>query len=186
MRGYRLGQVHKFAELRRQQAYKAQKVIDSVWQQIDTLTRKELSPKQTVSYLKRHKAVSLHHETICKLIYLDQENGGDLFKHLRIKSKLYRKRNGKYDRRGNIKNRVSIYDRPAVVDRINRIGDWEGDTAIGKERGGSLLTLVERKIFFTVIFRLTGKRSDLLAETAFSHMVSFRGKIKTITIRKWS
>ncbi|WP_143728830.1 IS30 family transposase [Microbulbifer sp. GL-2] len=181
LRGYRPGQAHTLAELRRQQAYKAQKVTDSVWQQIDTLTRKELSPQQTASYLRRHTGVSLHHETIYQLIYLDQTNGGDLYKHLRVASKPYRKRYGKYDRRGKIKNRVSIDDRPAVVDRMNRIGDWEGDTIIGKGRGGALLTMVERKTLYTVIVRLTGKRSDLLAEAAVSHMVSIKDKIKTIT-----
>ncbi|WP_445355685.1 IS30 family transposase [Microbulbifer sp. EKSA008] len=181
LRGYRPGQAHKLSELRRRQAYKAQKVTDGVWQQIVILTRKELSPQQTASYLKRHTGVSLHHETIYQLIYLDQANGGDLYKHLRIASKPYRKRYGKYDRRGKIKNRVSIDERPAVVDRMYRIGDWEGDTVIGKGRGGALLTMVERKTLFTVIVRLTGKRSGLLAEAAVSHMVSFKDKIKTIT-----
>ncbi|WP_299587590.1 IS30 family transposase [uncultured Microbulbifer sp.] len=181
LRGYRPGQAHKLSELRRRQAYKAQKVTDGVWQQIVILTRKELSPQQTASYLKRHTGVSLHHETIYQLIYLDQANGGDLYKHLRIASKPYRKRYGKYDRRGKIKNRVSIDERPAVVDRMNRIGDWEDDTVIGKGRGGALLTMVERKTLFTVIVRLTGKRSGLLAEAAVSHMVSFKDKIKTIT-----
>ncbi|AWF80542.1 hypothetical protein BTJ40_06815 [Microbulbifer sp. A4B17] len=69
---------------------------------------------------------------------------------------------------------------------MNRIGDWEGDTVIGKGCGGALLTMVEHKTLFTVIVRLTGKRSDLSAEAAVSHMVSFKDKIKTITIRQWS
>ncbi|QFT56226.1 IS30 family transposase [Microbulbifer sp. THAF38] len=181
LRGYRPGQAHKLSELRRRQAYKAQKVTDGVWQQIDILTRKELSPQQTASYLKKHTRVSLHHETIYQLIYLDQANGGDLYKHLRLASKPYRKRYGKYDRRGKIKNRVSIDERPGVVDRMNLIGDWEGDTVIDKGCGGALLTMIERKTLFTVIVRLTGKRSDLLAEAAVSHMVSFKNKFKTIT-----
>ncbi|GAB2901019.1 hypothetical protein GCM10027180_33900 [Microbulbifer echini] len=41
--------------------------------------------------------------------------------------------------------------------------------------------MVERKTLFTVIVRLTGKRSDLLAEAAVSNKVSFKDKIKTIT-----
>ncbi|QFT54610.1 hypothetical protein FIU95_08610 [Microbulbifer sp. THAF38] len=123
MRGYRPGQAHKLSELRRRQVYKAQKVTDGEWQQIDILTRKELSPQQTASFLKKHTRVSLHHETIYQLIYLDKANGGDLCKHLRITSKTYRKRYGKYDRRGKIKNKVNIDERPAVVDRMNRIGD---------------------------------------------------------------
>ncbi|GAB2897125.1 IS30 family transposase [Microbulbifer echini] len=64
---------------------------------------------------------------------------------------------------------------------MNRIGEWEGDTVIGKGRGGALLTMVERKTLFTVIIRFTGKRSDLVAEAAVSHMVSSKDKIKRIT-----
>lgn len=117
-----------------------------------------------------------------QLIYADKAHGGDLYTHLRIASKPYRKRYGSYDRRGKIKNRVSIDDRPAVVDRGNRIGDWEGDTVIGKGRKSALLTLVERKTLYTVIVRLTGKRADLLAEAAVQGMQHLKDRVKTITL----
>jgi len=74
-----------------------------------------------------------------------------LYKHLRIASKSYRKRYGHYDRRGRIKNRVDSDDRPAVVEQRTRIGDWEGDTVMGKGRKSALLTMVERKTLYTVI-----------------------------------
>ena len=104
-----------------------------------------------------------------------------MYTHLRVASKPYRKRYGKNDRRGKIKNRVSIEQRPAVVDRGNRVGDWEGDTIIGKNRKGALLTMVERKTLYTVIVRLTGKRADLLAEAAIEHMAHLKDQVKTIT-----
>jgi len=104
-----------------------------------------------------------------------------LYVHLRIVSKPYRKRFGSYDRRGQIKNRVSIDQRPAVVGKLSRVGDWEGDTVIGKGRSGALLTMVERKTLYTVIVRLTGKRADLLAEAAIESMEHLKDKVKTIT-----
>lgn len=64
-------------------------------------------------------------------------------------SKPYRKRYGNYDRRGRIKNRVDIDERPAVVTQRGRIGDWKGDTIIGKGRQSALLTMVERKTLYT-------------------------------------
>jgi IS30 family transposase len=79
---------------------------------------------------------------------------------LRIASKPYRKRYGHYDRRGKIKNRVDIDKRPALVDRRNRIGDWEGDT---------------------VIVRLKGKQADLLSKAAVTAMSHLHAKVKTIT-----
>ena len=52
---------------------------------------------------------------------------------------------------------------------------------MGKGRKSALLTLVERKTLYTVIMRLTGKRSDLLAKTAIDGMRSLKAKVKTIT-----
>ena len=51
---------------------------------------------------------------------------------LRVAPKPYSKRYGSYDRRGRIKKRVSIDDRPAVVGRRTPIGNWESDAVIGK------------------------------------------------------
>jgi IS30 family transposase len=132
--------------------------------------------------LKKYKGVSLHHETVYQLIYKDKANGGQMYKHLRIASKPYRKRYGHYDRRGKIKNRVSIDERPAIVESRNRIGDWEGDTIMGKNRKSALLTLVERKTLYTVIVRLDGKNAEQLAEAAIKTMSAYRAQMKTITL----
>jgi len=56
-----------------------------------------------------------------------------------------RKRYVAYDRRGVIPQRVSMAERPAMIDARRRVGDWEGDTVIGKAHRGGLVTLVERK-----------------------------------------
>lgn len=181
LRGYRPKQAQQLSNQRRKTAHKARKVTTDVQQKIDALIRQELSPQQVVGYLKIHECMSLHHETIYQRVYADKRQGGDLYTHLRVISKPYRKRYGCYDRRGKIKNRVSIDDRPAVVERRNRIGDWEGDTIIGKGRKGALLTLVERKTLYTVIRRLTGKRSDLLAKEAVKAIRDIKEKVKTIT-----
>ena len=181
LRGYRPGQAQKLSAGRRREASKARKVTDDVRRQIECLLRQDLSPQQVVDYLKRHCGVSLHHETVYQLIYVDKASGGSLYAHLRIASKPYRKRYGSYDRRGKIKNRIGIDKRPAVVDQRIRIGDWEGDTVIGKGRSGVLLTMVERKTLYTVIVRLMRKKSDLLTQAAITHMAHLKDRIKTIT-----
>ncbi|MBU2708434.1 IS30 family transposase [Zooshikella marina] len=181
LRGYRPKQAQQLSDDRRSSAYKARKVSDEIHVKIVKLIRQELSPQQVVGYLKKHENTSLHHETVYQRVYEDKQEGGDLYTHLRIVPKPYRKRYGHYDKRGKIKNRVSINDRPDVVNRRNRIGDWEGDTIIGKGHKGALLTLVERKTLYTVIRRLTGKRADLLAEEAVKAMAEMKEKVKTIT-----
>lgn len=181
LKGYRPAQAQRLSDNRRATAAKSIKITDEVWGWIEQLIRQELSPQQAVDYLKTHKNLSLHHETLYQLIYADKAAGGDLYKHLRVVSKPYRKRYGSYDRRGKIKNRVDIDERPAIVAQRSRIGDWEGDTIMGKGRQSALLTMVERKTLYTVIIRLTGKHADLLAQAAIAGMKTLKDRIKTIT-----
>lgn len=96
-------------------------------------------------------------------------------------SKPYRKRYGSYDRRGKIKNRTCIEERPLIVDERSRIGDWEGDTVIGGGRKGALLTLVERKTLYTIIVRLNSKHAEDLAQAAVDAMIPLKDKVHTIT-----
>jgi IS30 family transposase len=181
LKGYRPAQAQKLTEQRRRVAFKYRKVTDEVYGWIETLIRQELSPEQVVSYLAKHRGVSLHYETVYQLIYADKAAKGDLYTHLRIVSKPYRKRYGSYDSRGRIKHRISIDERPMVVESRSRIGDWEGDTIIGQGRQSAMLTLVERKTLYSVIVRLTGKRADLLADALIQEMQGFQSRIKTIT-----
>lgn len=48
------------------------------------------------------------------------------------------------ERRGTLKNRVSINDRPENVEQKTRIEDWDGDTVIGKNYKDGLVTLADR------------------------------------------
>ncbi len=107
----------------------------------------------------------MHHEIIYRLIYQDKIDGGDSWQHLRIVSKLYRKRYDCYERRGKIKNKVSINEHPEVVDKKQRIGDWEGDTIIGEDKKSVSLTLVERKMLYLIIIKFNRKQALEVAES---------------------
>jgi len=48
-----------------------------------------------------------------------------------------------------------------VVERKSRFGDWEGDTVIGAEHRGVLVTLVERKSKYTAIKKIDNKTAEL-------------------------
>ena len=181
LRGYRPGQAQRLSDNRRTRAHKARKIDDGVRHDIEILIRQELSPQQVVGYLERDRKLLLHHETIYQLIYADKADGGDLYKHLRIVSKPYRKRYGSYDRRGKIPNRRGIEERPAIVESRSRMGDWEGDTIIGKGKCSALLTLLERKTLYTIIVKLTGKNAEQLADAAIGAMKHIKDRVKTIT-----
>ena len=181
LRGYRHQQANRFARERRCHAKKHIKLTDEVQSWIRTLIEQDLSPEQVSNYLEMHRGLRLHHETIYQFIYRDKGHGGELHKHLRIANKPYRKRYGKYDRRGQIVNRVSIDERPKIVDEKSRIGDWEGDTIIGKGHKGALLTLVERKTLYTVIVPLRGKNAEQLKQAAIEVLTHLKQQVLTVT-----
>lgn len=77
--------------------------------------------------------------------------------------------------------RRSIDERPAGVERRNRLRDWKGDTIIGKGRNGALLTMVDRKRLHVVIGRLSGKNAKALATELIKRCTELGAPMKTIT-----
>lgn len=103
-----------------------------------------MSPEQIAQRLKQeHPDRTVSHEWIYRFLAADQRAGGELYKYLRHRRKRYRKRYGSHDRRGLLRNRVPISERPVEAENRERLGDWEGDTMHGV--GGNLVTLVDRK-----------------------------------------
>ncbi|CDM90251.1 transposase (fragment) [Xenorhabdus bovienii] len=109
---YAPAQAQLKAVARRHCATKAVKVKPEIEMWIKQLIWQDLSPEQTVGYLKRENIISLHHETVYRLIYNNKLNGGDLWQHLRIAKKPYRKRYGSYERRGKIKTESVLISAP--------------------------------------------------------------------------
>jgi transposase, IS30 family len=68
--------------------------------------------------------------------------------------------------RGKLPARTEIAGRPAVVDERRRFGDWEGDTVVGKQRRGGLLTLVERKSGFALVAKVRRLKAQDVARSA--------------------
>lgn len=56
-----------------------------------------------------------------------------------------RHRSGEEERRGKIPGTRPISERPAEASARSRLGDWEGDTVVGKGGGACLVTLVDRR-----------------------------------------
>jgi len=128
---------------RRASATKATRISDAMWDRVEALLCKEWSPEQVSGWLKKREGISVSHESIYRRVRQDRAAGGDLYTFLRQGFKRRRKY-GKRDLRGHIRNRVSIDHRPAIVDERSRIGDWELDTVHGTRVNG-LITAVERK-----------------------------------------
>ena len=179
LRGYRPKQAHHMALARRVGKSRV-RFTTLVWNQIEALIRKDWSPEQICGRLEAEQSIRISHEYIYLYIYADKRSGGDLYLHLRCQ-KQRRKRYGSYDRRGTIRNRVSIDERPSIVDAKGRFGDWEGDTVIGKQHRGALVTLVERKSLYTVIGAVCRKTASAVREAIVVGLAPYKDRVHTLT-----
>ena len=90
------------------------------------------------------KGLTISHTTIYRWIWSDPQRARRFRPFLRIARKPRRKPYGKPSRQGQILGKRSIEERPKEANERQRLGDWEGDTIVGKGRKGYLLTCVDR------------------------------------------
>jgi IS30 family transposase len=126
--------------------------------------RLDWSPEQIAGWLKRthpeDECNQVSHETIYRSLFV-QTRGvlkKELLSHLRSKRSMRRSKpvdpNG--DRRGHIKDIVSIRQRPAAVEDRAVPGHWEGDLLSGPNNS-YIATLVERHTRYVMLAKVAGK-----------------------------
>jgi IS30 family transposase len=159
-RGYRPKQAQKKADDRRHLASsEPKKMNDELLAVIREKLLLDWSPEQISGWLGR-AGIQISHESIYLFVWDDKRRGGSLYTHLRHAGKKYNKRGSGKAGRGCIPNRVDIDERPVAVERKERLGDWEGDTVIGANHKGAILTLVDRKSKLSLFVNLEGKTSE--------------------------
>jgi IS30 family transposase len=179
LRGYRPKQANSFAENRRQAKSKS-RISSESWTRVERLLLEDWSPEQISNWLRCEEDVYVSPEWIYQYILQDKQTGGDLYKHLRCQ-KQRKKRYGAPERRGQIKGRVSIDERPDVVNERSRIGDWEADTVIGKQGGAVLVTLVERKTRLSVIGKAPNRTAQEVTSLILRHLRPLAPHVQTLT-----
>ena len=136
-------------------------------QAVSAKLRRKWSPEQIAGWLKRtfpkkaQKQVS--HETIYRSLYI-QARGvlkKELLEHLRAKRTVRRSKHASLKRNGlgQIKNAVSISQRPASVEDRAVPGHWEGDL-IGGSKNSYIATLVERHSRYVMLVKVANKDTE--------------------------
>ncbi len=136
------------------------------------------SPEQVSNVLK-NCGIPVSHEWIYQYIHDDKRKKGTLYRHLRQGRKRYRK--GQRTKAEVIKNKVSIDDRPVIVETKKRFGDWEIDTVLGRHGTGSIVTLLERKTRFYLIKKVNSKSAKDVTEATIELLMPFKDHVHTIT-----
>lgn len=181
-RGYRFKQAQALSDERRLGACKAVKMTPSFIKLIDSKIKEKWSPEQISGWFAQEKNIMISHETIYLHIWADKRSGGTLFQNLRRRGKAYQSRSkDKQAGRGFIKNRVSIDERPQVVEDKTRVGDWEIDLVIGKGHSGALVTIVERQTSFTVSTRVDDKSAKTVTAATVALLKPYEKAVLTIT-----
>lgn len=78
-------------------------------------------------------------------------------------------------------DRVSIDERPEIVELKNRVGDWEFDTIIGKGHKQAIVSLTERKSRFTLIQKVTRKTAQSVAKAIIDLLSPLSNLVLTMT-----
>lgn len=181
-RGYRYKQAHQFTLTRKMNAKKFIRLKPSLQRLIEKKIKDDWSPEQISGWLGEKGYIKISHETIYRMVYLDRDLGGDLYKHLRQSNRKRRKSYGTGKTlKGSIKNRISIHQRPKIVEEQKRVGDFEGDTIIGKSHNGSIVTIVDRKSLYLKMHLLNDRTSESVTKSINKILSPFKNKVHTIT-----
>lgn len=144
------------------------------------LLKDHLSPEQIAGVLKQ-KGKDVAPSTIYRYI---QERAPHLTMFLRSQKGKYRRRRGTKikEKEREQKKKRRIDERPSIVTRRGRIGDFEGDTVLGKDKRVRIVTYVDRRTGYLIAFLLPRMNSELLTTLTLHHFKRIpRIKKKTIT-----
>jgi IS30 family transposase len=140
------------------------------------------SPEQIAGRLKQmhpdEPSARVSHETIYAYIYAQPRGALRqlLIGALRQAHKVRLPRSRGRDRRGRLRDMVSIHERPVEVQGRQVAGHWEGDLLKGASNASAVGTLVERKSRFVLLAKVDGPGADAVLE-------GFTRRLRTLPTR---
>ena len=135
------------------------------------------SPQQIAQWLRREfggdVAMRISHESIYRDLYMPSRKVFDasMFHCLRSDRPIRRPRGKKRSHgRGQIRNMVSIRERPTEADTRQVAGHWEGDLVFGA-RPSAVATLVDRATRYAMVVALPdGNKAEAVAAALIDHL----------------
>jgi IS30 family transposase len=182
--GYHATSAHKQARERRARANFRPRIVPGSFLAcyISLALACEYSPEQIAGKLRFVFGQSLVcHETIYRWIYLLRL---DLRKYLRCTKGKYRRKRGTNARwqKRELAKKTWIDERPAVVGKRSRIGDWEGDTVHGTAKSGYIATLVERRSGYLVARKIQDPNGENMLAAVMQLQAISTEKRLTLTL----
>ena len=166
--GYRAVAAQARARQRAEQPRVPRRLVPGapLWEELLLLLRRRHSPQQIVSILRRMHPTEperrVSHETIYTAIYAMPrgELRREIIACLRRGHRRRRSRAGGEERRGRLRNMVSIHQRPPEIEERLVPGHWEGDYLKGQRGASAVGTLVERRTLFVTLAKILGPTAE--------------------------
>ena len=139
------------------------KLTDRAKKLIIELLKKKISPELICGRLKHQSITSVCFKTVYNFIYKYQ-----LKHYLFFKGKRYKYKKEGESKQGKISDRVNISEWPQVANDRKELYHFEGDTIVGKDHKGAIVTMVDRVSRFTIL----GKSKDRTA-SSINHVLFY-------------
>lgn len=137
----------------------------------------DLSPEQITGRLKEGLAPGIRqtisHESIYQYIYEGEGRFEYLYPHLRTRrSKRQRKFSRRKQAKTAIKDRISIHQRPVIINGKERLGDWETDSLIFPKQKEIVSVQYERKGMLCRLHKTADKTAEETEQAIWSSVES--------------
>ena len=173
----------KKSERKKKASQKLKRIENDVWLEkyIVKKLKQYWSPEQIAGRWKKDYGETICHETIYQYVYAERS---ELKRYLRCRKGKYRRRYGtrKREKQRESEKKRRIDTRPEIVERRERLGDWEGDTVVGERGTGYLITHVERKSGYVMVDYVVRATADAVNEKTKNRFKKIpKKKRKTMT-----
>ena len=154
---------------------------DDIKIHVDADIKNDFSPEQISGTAKLNAIPCVSHERIYRYIWADKKVGGTLYQHLRCKGKKYASRGLSNKKRGQIIGRIDIDQRPVIVEKKERFGDFETDLIIGKNHNQAIFTANDRATGLLRMGKVKSKEAIEIETVAIDLLGEFTSILHTIT-----
>jgi len=178
--GYRPSVAQEHANGRRSRSRRNTRFSPADWTLIERLLGRLLSPEQISGRLREEDLLEISHETIYKHIWKNKQRGGHLWLFLRQRLR-YRKRYGRYEKRGRVSAKRHISERPRAAEKRTKVGHWEMDTVLGTGDQHCVVTLVERATGTLLLGKVRSRKASHVTAKLIELIQAHPGLFKTIT-----
>lgn len=150
-----------------------------IWAYVEEKIKEGWSPEIISGTIKKDMpGFSVSHETIYKYVF----NTRDLSVYLPCRRYYRRPKGPRKAKKSKIPNRLSILERPEIINQRKEVGHWESDSIVSRKSKVGLNVMVERQTRYVQITKIPNLTSAITQQTITSRLSALNAQFrKSIT-----